>query len=195
MKSGREILQNFLKLRNWKSQFRKFIEEPLGTWTNQCNASPHTQSRLAKSRSGRVVYSAVLAACGTDGRGFKSQTFINACRHICRYVDQKGLAAMLTSIQSAGVAREVNLRNSLHIGDKAHKWGIHPGFETQGRCYQKSEECGKVVFLQLAVRPWGRGIPDVWSQGPSQVSGPWSFLGVPLFLSLVLSQVLSRGVP
>ena len=32
--------------------------------------------------------------------------------HVCRYVDQKGSAAMLTSKQSAGVAPEVNLRNS-----------------------------------------------------------------------------------
>ena len=46
---------------------------------------------------------------------------------------------MLTSIQSAGVAPEVNLRNSWHAGDKAHKQGIHPGFETQGRRHQKSK--------------------------------------------------------
>ena len=46
---------------------------------------------------------------------------------------------MLTSIQSAGVAPEVNLRNSLHTGDKARKRGIHPGFETQGRRHQKSK--------------------------------------------------------
>ena len=49
---------------------------------------------------------------------------------------------MLTSIQSAGVAPEVNLRNSLHTGDKAHKWGIHPGFETQGRHCQKPQNRG-----------------------------------------------------
>ena len=63
----------------------------------------------------------MLAACGTDGRGFEPRTSTNACGHICRYVDQKGSAAMLTSIQSAGVAPEVNLRNSLHTGDKARK--------------------------------------------------------------------------
>ena len=45
---------------------------------------------------------------------------------------------MLTSIQSAGVAPEVNLRNSWHAGNKARKRGIHPGFETQGRRHQKS---------------------------------------------------------
>ena len=33
----------------------------------------------------------------------------NACGHICKYVDQKGSAAILTSIQS-GVAPEMNLR-------------------------------------------------------------------------------------
>ena len=49
--------------------------------------------------------------CGMDGSGFEPQTSTNACVHICRYVDQKGLAAMLSSIQSAGVAPEVNLRN------------------------------------------------------------------------------------
>ena len=46
---------------------------------------------------------------------------------------------MLTSIQSAGVAPEVNLRNSWHAGDKACKRGNHPGFETQGRRHQKSK--------------------------------------------------------
>ena len=49
-------------------------------------------------------------ACGTDGRRFEPRTSTNACGHICRYVDQKDLTAMLTSIQSAGVAPEVNLR-------------------------------------------------------------------------------------
>ena len=78
-------------------------------------------------------------ACGTDGHGFEPQTSTNACGHICRNVDQKGLAAMLISIQSAGVTPEVNLRNSLHAGDKACKRVIHPGFETQGRHCQKSK--------------------------------------------------------
>ena len=48
-------------------------------------------------------------------------------------------AAMLTSIQSAGVAPEVNLRNSWHAGNKACKRGIHSGFKTQGRHHQKSK--------------------------------------------------------
>ena len=46
---------------------------------------------------------------------------------------------MLAAKRSAGVAPEVNLRNSLHAGNKAHKRGIHPGSETQGRRHQKSK--------------------------------------------------------
>ena len=37
--------------------------------------------------------------------------------HVCKYVDQKGLAAMLADKRSAGVAPVVNLRNLLHSGD------------------------------------------------------------------------------
>ena len=66
-------------------------------------------------------------ACGTDGSGFEPRTTTNASRHVCKYVDQKGLAAMLTSIQSAGVTPEVNL-----IITQVRTQGIHPGFETQG---------------------------------------------------------------
>ena len=51
-------------------------------------------------------------------------------------------AAMLTSIQSAGVAPEVNLRNSWHAGDKAHKQGIHPSFETHGRVSSEVQNRG-----------------------------------------------------
>ena len=46
---------------------------------------------------------------------------------------------MLTVKMSAGVAPEVNVTNLLHEGEKACKWGIHPGFETQGRHNQKSK--------------------------------------------------------
>ena len=44
---------------------------------------------------------------------------------------------MLAAKRSAGVTPEVNLRNPLCIGEEAHKRGIHPGFETQGRRHQK----------------------------------------------------------
>ena len=45
---------------------------------------------------------------------------------------------MLAIKRSAGVAPEVNLRNPLCTGQTAHKQGIHSGFETQGKCHQKS---------------------------------------------------------
>ena len=47
--------------------------------------------------------------------------------HVCRYVDRKDSTAMLATKRSAGVTPEVNLRNPLHTGKKAHKWRIHPG--------------------------------------------------------------------
>ena len=75
------------------------------------------------SQSGRVVYSSVLAACCTDGRGFETQTSNNPHGHIDRYADQKVLTAMLASIQSTGVAPQVNLSNSMqtrkHVSEKS----------------------------------------------------------------------------
>ena len=61
-----------------------------------------------------------------DGHGFDPQTSTNACGHVCKYADSKGLAVMLACKQSAGDAPEVNLR-------------IHPGFEIQGTHHQKSK--------------------------------------------------------
>ena len=72
-------------------------------------------------------------ACSMDGYGFKSQTSTNACGHICRYMDQKGLATMLTSIQSAGVTPEVNLRNLLWTGEEVHKRGNPPWLWNPGQ--------------------------------------------------------------
>ena len=51
-------------------------------------------------------------------------------------MDRNGLAAMMTSKQSAGVAPEVNLRITQV---KMHKKGIHYGFKTQGTHHQKSK--------------------------------------------------------
>ena len=67
------------------------------------------------------------------------QISTNAYWHICKYVDWKDSAAMLTSTLLASVAPEVNLRNPLCTGEEACKWGIHPGFETQGRHHQRSK--------------------------------------------------------
>ena len=47
----------------------------------------------------------------------------NACIHVYRYVDQKGLATVLATNRSAGVARDLSLRNLLHTGDEASKRG------------------------------------------------------------------------
>ena len=50
------------------------------------------------------------------------------------------MTVMLAAKRLAGVAPQANLRNILHTGKKAHKPGIHPGFETQGRHLQKSKQ-------------------------------------------------------
>ena len=46
---------------------------------------------------------------------------------------------MLAVKRSAGVAPEMNLRNLLYAGEEAYKRGIHPSFETRGRCHPKSK--------------------------------------------------------
>ena len=33
----------------------------------------------------------------------------------------------------------MNLSNPLHLSEEAHKWGFHPGFETQGGRHRKSK--------------------------------------------------------
>ena len=46
---------------------------------------------------------------------------------------------MMAVKKSAGVTPEVNLKSPLRTGERACWWGIHPGFETQDRCRQKSK--------------------------------------------------------
>ena len=62
---------------------------------------------------------------------------------MCKYVDQNGSVALLPPLplskRSAGVTPEVNLSNPLHADNEACKQGIHPGFEAQGRCQNKSK--------------------------------------------------------
>ena len=43
---------------------------------------------------------------------------------------------------------EVNLRNPLHAGEEAHKWLVHPGFETQGRQHHQNSKTGVSVAPQ-----------------------------------------------
>ena len=96
-----------------------------------------------------MIYSTVLAACCTDGHRFEPWTSANACRPVCRYVDQKGSAPMLTSVQSAGVTPEMNLRNLLCTSEEARKGEIHPGSKTQGRRLQKSKTGASVAPKNL----------------------------------------------
>ena len=59
--------------------------------------------------------------------------------NVHKYVDHTASAAMLAVNRSASVTPVVNLTNSLHAGEEAHKQRIHPGFEIQGRHHQKSK--------------------------------------------------------
>ena len=74
--------------------------------------------------------------CSWCGRSLPIESHLLPLVHACRECDQ---LPCLAAKRSGGVTPEVNLRNSLHTGDKACKWGIHPGFETQGRHHQKSK--------------------------------------------------------
>ena len=57
---------------------------------------------------------------------------------ICKYVDDNGSVAMLTTKTSAGVTPEVNVHTSYMTLPSANK-AAHSGFETQRRCHQKSQ--------------------------------------------------------
>ena len=59
--------------------------------------------------------------------------------------------AMLAVQRLAGVAPEVNLGNPLCTRKKAHKLGIHPGFETQVRHHQKSKAGVSVAPRRVLV--------------------------------------------
>ena len=73
--------------------------------------------------------------------------------HMCKYTDQKGTAAMLSTKRSAGVTPEVSVRNPLHNGEKACKQGIHPGFETQCRRHQMSKTGVSAAWQKDLVAP------------------------------------------
>ena len=60
---------------------------------------------------------------------------ISFCRCICESLWIKRLACNSGTKSSAGSAPEMDLKNPLHDGNKAHQWGIHPGLETR-RCHQ-----------------------------------------------------------
>ena len=75
--------------------------------------------------------SATVTHCAVHSIPASSPT--NAWKCLYKYVDQKGLAAILVVKRSVGVIPVVNLMNPLHAGDEAHKRRIHSGFETQAR--------------------------------------------------------------
>ena len=56
-----------------------------------------------------------------------------------KYMGQKDSALMLVAKRLAGVAPEFYLGNILRADDEPHKWGIHPGFQKQGKRHQKSK--------------------------------------------------------
>ena len=62
--------------------------------------------------------------------------------HQCLYVHVQvhGLKTARLQRGQKGVAPEVNLKNPSQVGHKACKQGIHPDFETQGRCHQTSKK-------------------------------------------------------
>ena len=72
--------------------------------------------------------------CHTFSPGFESHQRL----YVDKYMNQKGLAAVLVIKMSAGVTPEVDLRNPMHTDKEACKQGIHSGFETLNRRHQKS---------------------------------------------------------
>ena len=67
----------------------------------------------------------MLRCNGTLDHELKPHQFL----YLYKYVDQNSSVTILATKRSAGVAPEVNLRNSLFTGDEACKQGIHPVFK------------------------------------------------------------------
>ena len=97
-----------------------YFEISFGSKNDDFSAQP--------SQSGRVVYSTVFAVCG---HGFESQTSTNTCRHVCKWIKKTWLPYSQQVLHHRWI--------SLCTGDEACKQGIHPGFETHGRCHPKSK--------------------------------------------------------
>ena len=63
-----------------------------------------------------------------------SRTPTNACGYmICKYMDRKDSAAMLSADRWPGVTPEVNQRNPLQPGEKACKWELPPWLQNPGQ--------------------------------------------------------------
>ena len=73
----------------------------------------------------------------------EKETDRNHDRNTCKYVDRKRLGSHAGRLEVSRWRTRGEYEesiNPLHTGDKAHKEEIHPGFETQGRGYQKSKK-------------------------------------------------------
>ena len=74
-------------------------------------------------------------------------------------MEQNSFTVTLLIKRSAGVTPQVNVRNPLHTGNKAHKQGIQLGFET-----------GICLSMGVANTPWADTPP--WADAPSQADTP-----------------------
>ena len=91
--------------------------------TKHCNGLcelSHTSLNLRMNIT-EPVWLKCLACCDA-ACSIKGLSPTNVCRYVCKYVGQKGSAAMLTSLWSAGVTPEVNLR----------KWSESPAAQNKG---------------------------------------------------------------
>ena len=53
----------------------------------------------------------------------------NACKYVCKYVDENDSAAMLAGEKSAAVAPEINFNKPIHTIKKHTSEGIHFGLK------------------------------------------------------------------
>ena len=87
-------------------------------------------------RSGRVVYSAVLAACRMDGRGFEPPMPVVLSAGIS--IKKAWLLCWPPYSQQVSHQRWIWGIHCAQVRKQASK-GIHPGFKTPGRRHQKSK--------------------------------------------------------
>ena len=91
----------------------------------QCACCVHTGGLSCSFfyRRAGVAHTVSPRGCGTPKSWVRIPSILVSK---CEYVDNKGLALLLATKRPAGVTPERNLRD-------------YPGFETHGRCHQKSK--------------------------------------------------------
>ena len=77
-------------------------------------------------------------------------------------MEQNSFTATLLIKRSAGVTPQVNVRNPLHTGNKAHKQGIQLGFET-----------GICLSMGVANTPWADAPSQADTPPPPQTRHTW----------------------